>query len=144
MTTSARNRWPGRITAIVAGDFDAEVQFTLAGGQSLSAVVTTDSVRKLGLVVGGPVTALVKAPAVLLATGGGGAGPVGCWAAAAVLAGQVQAVTAGPLNASVALRLPGGDTVHAIVTLAAVAELDLVPGAAAWAVIPASQVLLTA
>lgn len=142
MTTSARNRLQGCIHAILAGEFDAEVQFTLAGGQELSAVVTTDSVRQLGLVVGGPVTALVKAPAVLLATGGHEG--VGRGVAAAALAGQVQTVTAGPLNASVALHLPGGDTMHAIVTLAAVEELGLAPGVAAWALIPASQVVLTA
>lgn len=142
MPTSARNRFEGRISAIVVGGFDAEVSFTLAGGQTLSAVVTTDSVQALGLVVGGPVTALVKAPAVMLATGGGADRPAAL--AASLLAGQVRTVSAGPLNASVVLSLPGGDTVHAIVTLAAVADLGLGPGASAWAVIPASQVLLTA
>lgn len=143
-TTSARNRFDGHVCAIVPGTWDAEVVLALRGGGRLSAVLSLDSVQTLGLAVGRPAVALVKAPAVVLATGGPTVAIPGAGAGVATnaLGGQVQTVVAGPLNAVVALQLPGGDTVHAVVTREAVAELGLAPGAEAWALIPASQVML--
>ena len=54
----------------------------------------------------------------------------------------VSAVKTGPINAEVAITLPGGAVVHAVVTQDAVSELGLAPGVPASAVIKASHVVL--
>ena len=64
---SARNQWTGEVTAITAGGVNCEVTVTLPGGQAVHAVITQDAVRQLGLAVGRPATAIVKASDVLLA-----------------------------------------------------------------------------
>lgn len=92
----------------------------------------------LGLAVGGQAIAIVKAPWVIVLAGDGGPR----FSARNQLAGVVSAIKAGPVNAEVAITLPGGLVVHAVVTQDAVAELGLAPGAAAHAVIKASHVVL--
>ena len=136
--TSARNRFAGRVGAIVAGAINTEVRLDLPGGDTLVAVVTTTSAHALGLAVGGRAVALVKAPWVMVAVGGGGV------SAHNRLAGVVTAVSSGGggINAEVAITLAGGSTVHAVVTQEAVAELGLAPGVPACAIFQASQVVL--
>ena len=138
MKISARNVFEGRISALVSGPINAEVTLTLTGGDLLVAVVTQASVRDLGLAVGGRACAIVKAPWVIVTTDDGGLR----LSARNQLRGTVSAVKAGPVNAEVAITLPGGTVVHAVITQDAVAELGLKPGLAASAVIKASQVVL--
>lgn len=64
--TTARNHLWGEITRIHDGPVNAEVSLALPGGRSVCAVVTHDSVEKLGLAVGEQVCALFKASAVIL------------------------------------------------------------------------------
>jgi molybdate transport system regulatory protein len=135
---SARNQFDGAITAIVSGPVNAEVTLGLAGGDSLVAVVTQGSVLSLGLAVGGRAIGIVKAPWVIVAAGDGDPR----LSARNQLAGVVSAVKAGPVNAEVAITLPGGLVVHAVVTQDAVAELGLAPGVPARAIIKASHVVL--
>ena len=135
--TSARNRFAGRIGAAVAGAINTEVRLDLPGGDTLVAVVTTASAQALGLAVGGRAVALVKAPWVMVAVGGGGV------SAHNRLAGVVTAVSSGGgINAEVAITLAGGSTVHAVVTQEAVAELGLAPGVPACAIFQPSQIVL--
>jgi molybdate transport system regulatory protein len=142
MKISARNQFEGLITALTAGPVNAEVTLALAGGDSLAAVVTTGSVQALGLAVGGRAIAIVKAPWVIVVTGGADAQGGRGFSARHQLAGVVSAVKAGPVNAEVAITLPGGTVVHAVVTQQAVTELGLAAGVPARAVIKASHVVL--
>ena len=64
--TSARNQLWGEITRIHDGPVNSEVTLTLKSGKSVCAVLTRDSVERLGLVVGGRACALFKASAVIL------------------------------------------------------------------------------
>jgi molybdate transport system regulatory protein len=66
MRTSARNRLCGCITRITAGDVNAEIAFELAGGNTLAAIITVQSLHELGLKVGDEVCALVTSSHVLL------------------------------------------------------------------------------
>lgn len=140
MKVSARNVFRGVIHALDPGRVSAEVRVELAGGAWLTAVVTTQACRELGLVPGGPVVALVKASGVMLMAGAntGGAGLPGC----SSLPGQVKSVRAGAVHAEVTLALAGGTELTAVVTADAVRELALAPGAAATALVPASRVVL--
>lgn len=64
--TSARNQLWGEITRIHDGPVNSEVTLSLGNGKSLCAVVTHDSVERLGLAVGGKACAVFKASAVIL------------------------------------------------------------------------------
>ncbi len=67
MRTSARNRLCGTVTHCEAGPVAGEVVIGLEGGRSLTATVTSASIRALGLAVGRPACALIKASHVILA-----------------------------------------------------------------------------
>ena len=64
--TSARNQLWGEITRIHDGPVNAEITLSLKSGKSVCAVVTHDSVERLGLAVGGQACAVFKASAVIL------------------------------------------------------------------------------
>ena len=59
-----------------------------------------------------------------------------------VLAGTVQSVTKGAVNAEVTLALEGGETIVAIITNTSVDSLHLSQGTAAYAIIKASEVMI--
>ena len=133
MQVSARNVFTGTLTAVVNGAVNAEVELTTAGGDKLVAVVTEGSVKSLNLTVGTPVVAYVKAPLVMLLVGVDGMR----FSARNQLSGTVSAA-----NPEVAIPLPGGAVVYAVVTNEAVLELGLAVGTTATALIKASHVVL--
>jgi molybdate transport system regulatory protein len=65
---SIRNRLPGRVVGIAAGEAMAAVKISIDGGE-LTAAITREAVDELGLAGGSPVVALVKSTEVSLATG---------------------------------------------------------------------------
>lgn len=138
MKVSARNVFRGRITSLVEGPVNAEVEMTMAAGDKIVAVVTEASVEALGLAVGKEAVAYIKAPWVMLLAGDADAH----FSARNQLSGKVGELRKGAINTEVAIDLPGGETVHAVITNEAVLELGLKPGAAATALIKASNVVL--
>lgn len=64
--TTARNHLWGEITRIHDSPVNSEVTLLMPGGKSICAVVTHDSVDRLGLAVGGRACAVFKASAVIL------------------------------------------------------------------------------
>lgn len=138
MKISARNVFEGSITALVDGKVNAEVEVTTPGGDRIVAVVTEGSVASLGLAVGKPVIAYVKAPWVMVLAGQGGVK----FSARNQLAGMVDSVQKGAVNSDVGIKLAGGTLVHAVITNEAVMELGLKPGVPACALIKASHVVL--
>ncbi|MDF3933425.1 TOBE domain-containing protein [Pseudomonas citronellolis] len=138
MKVSARNVFKGKVREVRPGAVNSEVVLELAGGESLVAVVTVESVNSLKLAPGAEAVALVKAPWVMLMTE---ASDIRL-SARNCLAGKVLSVTDGAVNAEVVVELAGGSKVYAIVTRDAVSELGLAPGVSATAVIKASHVIL--
>lgn len=138
MKISARNVFDGRITAVKEGPVSAEVELKLSTGETLVAGITEGSVKSLGISVGKPAVAVVKAPLVLLATQTTG------WRFTArnQLTGTVAAVHKGSVNASVTVTLTGGATLASIVTHSAVDDLGLVVGSPVTALFKASSVVL--
>ncbi|MBU1364215.1 MAG: TOBE domain-containing protein [Gammaproteobacteria bacterium] len=138
MNVSARNGFKGKISALVDGAVNAEVELTLPGGDKIVAIVTEGSVKSLGLAVGKEAIAYVKAPWVMLL-----AGPANTqFSARNQLAGKVSKLQKGAVNTEVAITLPGGTTVYSVVTNEAVMELGLKEGSEASALIKASHVIL--
>lgn len=64
---SARNRFHGVIANIQEGQVNSEVTISLPGDRHvITSVITDDSVKRLGLTIGLPVTAVFKASSVFL------------------------------------------------------------------------------
>ncbi len=138
MNVSARNQLKGTISAVNPGPVSTEVVMDLAGGDKLVAVVTTGSAQNLGLKPGSHAVGLIKAPSVMLVTDAAQYR----FSARNQFAGTITDVAKGAVNSEVALRLPGGSVIYAVVTNDAVAELQLAPGQSATALIKASQVII--
>lgn len=68
--TSARNQLWGEVCRIHVGPINAEVTLAVPGGRTVTAVITKDSLERLGLAEGRPACALFKASSVVLATFG--------------------------------------------------------------------------
>ncbi len=66
LKTSARNQLWGEITRIHDSPVNSEVTLAMKGGKSVCAVVTHESVERLGLAVGEQACAVFKASAVIL------------------------------------------------------------------------------
>jgi molybdate transport system regulatory protein len=64
--TSARNHLWGEITRIHDGPVNSEVTLNIKSGKTVCAVITHNSVERLGLAVGQPACAVFKASAVIL------------------------------------------------------------------------------
>ncbi len=65
--TSARNELHGKVVRCQEGAINGEVIIELAGGKTVAAIVTNDSIKSLGLSVGVKACALIKASHVILA-----------------------------------------------------------------------------
>lgn len=64
---SIRNRLPGTVTAVTAGEAMASVRVAVEGAE-LTAAITREAADDLSLSVGAPIVALVKSTEVSLAT----------------------------------------------------------------------------
>lgn len=113
---------------------------TIGGDDKIVAIITNGSVQRLGLAIGKPVIALIKASSVLVMTDNSGI----TLSARNVLAGKVTKLINGPVSSEVAITLPSGATVYATITHDAVSELGIKEGMNASAVFKASSVILGA
>ncbi len=66
MGLSARNRLEGTVRSIQTEGIVAEVAIETEGGQTVTAVITSDSVDRLGIAEGDEVNAVVKATEVMV------------------------------------------------------------------------------
>ncbi|MDR1936038.1 MAG: TOBE domain-containing protein [Candidatus Accumulibacter sp.] len=138
MSISARNVFSGVVTGLGIDSVNSQVELTTAGGDKIIAVVTSASVAELGLALGKPANAYVKAPWVMVQ-----AGPSDIrFSARNHLAGIVRQVTKGAVNSKVVVELPGGTPVSAVITNEAALELALKPGVPAAVLFKASHVIL--
>lgn len=67
LRTSARNRLTGTVVGREDGAVNSEVTLALDAGKTLTATITRQSARELGLSVGEPAAALIKASHIILA-----------------------------------------------------------------------------
>ncbi len=68
LAVNARNQFRGRIKEIIEGPVVSEVDVETPSGLVVTSVITTRSVRELGLAPGRDVVALVKSTEVSIAT----------------------------------------------------------------------------
>jgi molybdate transport system regulatory protein len=138
MKSSARNQFAGKVTSIVTGPVNAEVDVLLDSGDHVVSVITAGSVKALGLREGSQVVALIKAPWVILLTDDAGLKT----SARNHLRGKVSRLVKGAVNTEVSLQTDGGLAVNAIITNESVDTLGLDIGVPASAIIKASHVIL--
>jgi len=136
LRTSARNQLAATVVAVRSGKVNDAVELQLSGGQRLTATITRQSTRDLGLAVGGEAIALIKASAVALAPSDDEVKTTNR------LAGTVAAIHRDAADAEVRLELDGGGVLVAVVPPDRVDALQLAEGRPVQALIEASGVLL--
>lgn len=67
MRISARNQLKGTIVEVTKGQTTAHVRIDIGGGVVVTASVTNEAVDALGLAVGAPAHAVIKASDVMVA-----------------------------------------------------------------------------
>jgi molybdopterin-binding protein len=65
-TFSTRNVVTGSVTSLTRGAVNAEVVIAAPGGAQIAAIITNESVDKLGLAAGKTASALFKASSVII------------------------------------------------------------------------------
>ena len=136
MSLSIRNQIPGTVTAVTTGEVMATVKTRLTGGQDITAAITLEAVKELGLAEGSSVRAMVKSTEVSLATG-----PVAGLSIRNQIPGTITDVALGGAMATVKITVEGGELTAAI-TKDAVADLGLATGTKVTALIKSTEVSL--
>jgi molybdopterin-binding protein len=67
MRLSARNILKGKVVKIIPGAVNSEVILELPGGAQVVSIITKESCESLGLAVGKPAYAVIKASSVMMA-----------------------------------------------------------------------------
>ena len=139
MKLSARNRFEGTVSGIKSGAVNDEIEITTAdGGLRVVAIITHESTTNLGLAIGKPATAWVKAPSVTVATG-----DVQSHSSARNrFVGTVRRVRQGAVNSEVTVAVQGGTEVVAIVTCESAERLGLAVGTPATVLFKAPSVIV--
>ena len=66
MKLSARNQFKGKVVAIQEGAVNGIVKIDIGGGNVVSATISMNAIRELGLAVGKEAYAVVKATSVMV------------------------------------------------------------------------------
>ncbi|MEU6092508.1 TOBE domain-containing protein [Streptomyces sp. NPDC047085] len=138
MTMSIRNQLPGTVTAVHPGEVMATAKIRLAGGQDLTAAITLEAVRDLGLSEGTSVRALVKSTEVSLATEHPRHISI-----RNQLPGTVSDVSSGAAMATVKVAVDGGGVLTSAITQESADDLGLKAGDRVVALIKSTEVALT-
>jgi molybdate transport system regulatory protein len=138
MKISARNIFSGTVAKVAKGAVNSEVDLTLSGGEKIAAVITNESVDKLGLKEGKKAFAIVKANWVII----GKELHKVKMSARNILCGSIARIAEGAVNSEVELKLAGGSMLTAIITNESVKSLELRAGEHACAAFKASSVIL--
>ncbi|TDU04511.1 molybdate transport system regulatory protein [Streptomyces sp. 846.5] len=136
MSLSIRNQIPGTVTSVTPGEVMATVRTRLTGGQDITAAITLEAVKELGLAEGTAVRTMVKSTEVSLATG-----PVTGLSIRNQIPGTVSDVATGGAMATVKIAVEGAELTAAI-TKDAVADLGLTVGTRVTALIKSTEVSL--
>lgn len=138
MQSSARNQFAGTVSAIRPGVVTDEIDIETEHGARIVATITHASTHHLGLKEGSAVTAMIKAPAVVVVTDA----QHFKFSARNQIHGKVSEVVKGSVNTEVQIDAANGLSVVAMVTHSSAESLGLHPGAKATALFKASAVIL--
>lgn len=138
--TSARNTFFGKIIDIQRGDIQSLISFVNLAGCTLTAMITNNSLERLGLQPGWLVTAEVKAPWIILQKGDGQSP---C-SADNRLQGEVVRINRGKVSAEFVVRIGDGTELCSVVSTSSCKALHLKTGDLVWALFNCFAVILHA
>ncbi len=127
--TSARNRFFGKISDIQKGDVQAKVELVTIGGDQVTALITNDSLIRLGLRPGMLISAEVKAPWVVLQKG---TEEPNC-TAENKFQGTIARINKGQIATEYVVRIADGTELCSLVTSESSRRLDLKENDPVWA-----------
>ena len=133
---SARNQLPATVKTVKKGAVNDEITLELAGGATLTAIITSESTQNLGLAASKEAVAVIKASSVLVSTD-----ETLRLSARNRLAGTISRVETGAVNSEVDVKV-GGNTFVAIITKHSAEEMKLAVGQAVNVIVKASHVLV--
>lgn len=136
MQISARNQLTGTIKSVQEGAVNASVVIETKTGDSITASITLEAVKELGLTVGKDAIAVIKASEVMIGIGElklSARNQISC---------TVSEIKEGAVNAVVVLNTQGGDTITSTITIASCKELELSKGLSVKAVVKATSVMI--
>ena len=134
MKLSARNQFSGTVTKVAEGAVNGIVTIDV-NGTPVSATISMNAIRELGLAPGKKAYAVIKATEV-------GRGEHLPLSARNQFPGKILGVEKGAVNSIVRISALGGCTISATISNNAVEELGLKEGEAALAVIKATSVMI--
>jgi len=137
MRVSARNQLLGRVVMIHKGSVHSEVVLKLSGGDTITAVITNESIKTLDLHIDTDAYALFKSGAVILSTDLDMR-----LSSRNRLVGKISRISKGSVNAEVIVELKGSNTLCATLTNESLEELELKEGSEVVAFCKASSVIL--
>lgn len=138
MKSSARNQFLGRVTRVVRGAVNGEVELDIGDGQCMVAIITNESIEDLGLEVGREAYALIKSSAPILVLADDSLRS----SARNRLCGTVVTCIEGAVNGEVGLELPGGKRLTTILTNDSIRNLGIKEDVEACALIKASSIII--
>lgn len=136
--TSARNRFIGKVSNIIRGDIQSQVELRTFDNHSITAVITNGSIDQLGLCRGRLVTAEIKAPLVILLNGD--VAPSS--SAENLFYGTVSKISEGVINTEYVVQISDTTELCAIVSSKSTLALGLRQGDRVWAVFNCFSVVL--
>ena len=136
--TSARNSFFGKIGAIRSGKIQTVVEVISVDGNTITSIITSDSVTRLGLKPGMLITAEVKAPWIQLCKD---LNAPDC-SADNLFQGTVSRITKSHTTAEVVVRLSDGTELCAIITEKSRRQMDIRSNDKLWAFFDAFTVVL--
>lgn len=139
MKTSARNTFIGQVGHIRTGTILAEVCLTTPRGHQLVAVITNESLEKLGIHEGMVVTASIKAPLVVLVQNN----EAPTTSMRNRFFGTIARINEGTISAEVVIAVDDETEVCALITDESVRKLNLKVGDSIWAMFKAFSVVLS-
>ena len=133
---SARNQLPATVKTVKKGAVNDEITLELAGGATLTAIITSESTQNLGLAAGKEAVAVIKASSVLVSTD-----ETLRLSARNRLAGTVSRIETGAVNSEVDVKV-GGNTFVAVITKHSAENMKLAVGQTVDVIVKASHVLV--
>ena len=136
MKLSARNQFAGVVSKVQEGAVNGIVTIDV-NGTPVSATISMNAIKELGLEPGKKACAVIKATEVMI-----GLGEHLALSARNQFPGTVVSVEKGAVNSIVKLSVLDGNIISATISNAAVEELGLKEGVQALAVVKATSVMV--
>lgn len=136
--TSVRNQLLGTVTSIKPQMYHGEVMLALKGGEQVLAILTLESIKKLGLTEGSQAHILIRAPHLIFVTTNSKLK----FSTANCLCGTVIGLNCTRLSSEIILELKGGEILKGVVPQEAIDDLGIKVGESLCGVFKATKVIL--